>query len=225
MAVELPETIAILGAGPIGLAAALYGRFLGYDVTIYELGRVAENMLRWGHVQLFSPFGMNRSPLGIAAIEAQNPSWQPPADDVLLSGRQYVEQYLLPLAQTDLLRGHLRERTMVIAVGREDCLKADLVGDEDRAQRPFRILLRRLDASPGEEAGQVELADIVIDTTGTYGNHNTFGAAGIPALGEIEALVRVCQAHESPAGIRDIVMIGLLYICGLRRAEVASLNV
>ncbi len=45
------------------------------------------------------------------------------------------------------------------------------------------------------------------------------------ALGEIEALVRVCQAHESPAGIRDIVIIGLLYICGLRRAEVASLNV
>ena len=44
-------------------------------------------------------------------------------------------------------------------------------------------------------------------------------------IGEIEALVRVCQAHESPAGIRDIVIIGLLYICGLRRAEVASLNV
>ncbi len=44
-------------------------------------------------------------------------------------------------------------------------------------------------------------------------------------LGEIDALVRVCQAHEGPAGIRDIVIIGLLYICGLRRAEVASLNV
>ena len=45
------------------------------------------------------------------------------------------------------------------------------------------------------------------------------------ALGEIEALVRVCQVHESPAGIRDIVIFGLLYICGLRRAEVANLNV
>lgn len=44
-------------------------------------------------------------------------------------------------------------------------------------------------------------------------------------LGEIDSLVRVCQAHDSPAGIRDIVIIGLLYICGLRRAEVASLNV
>ena len=45
------------------------------------------------------------------------------------------------------------------------------------------------------------------------------------ALGEIESLVRTCQATEGPAGIRDIVIIGLLYICGLRRAEVSSLNV
>ena len=45
------------------------------------------------------------------------------------------------------------------------------------------------------------------------------------ALVEIEALVQVCQAHESPARIRNIVIIGLLYICGLRRAEVASLNI
>jgi integrase/recombinase XerD len=42
---------------------------------------------------------------------------------------------------------------------------------------------------------------------------------------EIQALVRTCQAHDGPAGSRDIVIIGLLYICGLRRAEVASLNV
>ena len=180
-----------MGAGPVGLEAALYGRFLGYDVTVYERGRIAENMLRWSHVRLFSPSGMNRSPLGIAAIEAQNANWQPPGDDALTTGREHVEQYLLPLANTDLLAGHIRERTVVMAIGREDCLKGDLVGDidggENRGERPFRILTRRLNASQGEPAERYESADFVIDATGTYGNHNWLGASGIPALGEIEA--------------------------------------
>ncbi|MEC9117285.1 MAG: FAD-dependent oxidoreductase, partial [Planctomycetota bacterium] len=34
MAIDTPATIAILGAGPIGLEAALYARFLGYEVTV-----------------------------------------------------------------------------------------------------------------------------------------------------------------------------------------------
>jgi len=32
------------------------------------------------------------------------------------------------------------------------------------------------------------------------------------ALGEIDSLVRTCRATKGPAGIRDIVIIGLLYI-------------
>ena len=44
-------------------------------------------------------------------------------------------------------------------------------------------------------------------------------------LGELEALVRVCVDDESAAGARDAVVLGLLYICGLRRMEVASLDV
>ena len=70
MAVESPARIAILGAGPIGLEAALYARFLGYEVDVYERGRVAEHLRRWGHVRLFAPFSAISSPLGIAAIAA-----------------------------------------------------------------------------------------------------------------------------------------------------------
>ena len=44
-------------------------------------------------------------------------------------------------------------------------------------------------------------------------------------LGELEALVRVCVDDETAAGARDAVVLGLLYICGLRRMEVASLDV
>ena len=61
--------VAILGAGPIGLEAALYAKALEFPFTVYERGRIGEFMLRWGHVRLFSPFGVNKTPLGVAAIK------------------------------------------------------------------------------------------------------------------------------------------------------------
>ena len=93
MAVDTPARIAVLGAGPIGLEAALYARFLGYDVNIYERGNVADNILRWGHVRMFSPFGMNRSTLGLAALRAQDESYQPPGDEEFLTGLEYLDRY------------------------------------------------------------------------------------------------------------------------------------
>ena len=115
MAVDTPAKIAILGAGPIGLEAALYARVLGYDVVIYEAGsRVAEAVCEWGHVRMFTPFGLNRTPLGLTALRAQDESYVPPGDDELLTGREWVKRYLGPLAQTDLLADHLRPVTPVL---------------------------------------------------------------------------------------------------------------
>ena len=83
MTVEPPSQIAIIGAGPVGLETALYARYLGYEVTVYEQGEVAENVLKWGHVSMFTPCGMNRSPLGVAAIDAQWPDRDLPDDELL----------------------------------------------------------------------------------------------------------------------------------------------
>jgi thioredoxin reductase len=179
MAIDTPAKIAVLGAGPIGLEAALYARFLGYEVVIFEQGDVADSVRRWGHVRMFTPFGMNRSPLGLAAIKAQDEAYQPPADDELLSGRQLAERYLLPLSQTDLLADHLRTSTAVLAVGKEELLKGDMPGHEDRGDWSFRILVRDRD---GRE--HVELADAVLDCTGVFGQANWLGHGGIPAVGE-----------------------------------------
>jgi integrase len=44
------------------------------------------------------------------------------------------------------------------------------------------------------------------------------------AQGEILALVNACKADSTPAGARDAAIIGLLYTCGLRRAELAALD-
>ena len=72
--------VAVLGAGPIGLEAALYARKLDMAVTVYERSRVGENVQRWGHVRLFSPFGMNSTPLGRATIRAERPKHEFPAE-------------------------------------------------------------------------------------------------------------------------------------------------
>lgn len=179
MAVDTPARIAILGAGPIGLEAALYARFLGYDVDIYERGRICENMQRWGHVRLFTPAGMNRTPLTMAALSAQNPDLPHPADEALVTAREMLDTYFLPLANSDLLIDTLHLNTEVLAVGRDEYMKGDLIGNEDRGDDSFRILIRKAD---GQE--EIREADVVIDTTGTYGNPNWAGQGGVPALGE-----------------------------------------
>jgi thioredoxin reductase len=186
MAIDTPAKIAVLGAGPIGLEAALYARFLGYDVVIFEQGEIAASVRRWGHVRMFTPFGMNRSPLGLAAIEAQDETYRPPNDDELLTGREWAKRYLLPLSQTDLLSDHLRTNTTVVAIGKEELLKGDLPGHEDRGDWPFRILVRN---AAGEES--IETADAVVDCTGVFGQANHLGEGGLPAVGELAVRERI----------------------------------
>src|SRR3954468_18157353 len=108
--------LAILGAGPIGLEAGLYAKKLDLPFTLYERGRVGEHVLRWGHVRLFSPFGMNATPLGRATLRAANRDL--PADGDLLTGAEYAAAYLAPLAQSGLLANCLKLETEVRAIGR-----------------------------------------------------------------------------------------------------------
>ncbi len=186
MAVETPARIAVLGAGPIGLEAALYARYLGYDVDVYERGRVAEHLYQWGHVRLFTPFGATCSPLGLAALANQeDAAWKAPEAAGFLTGRELAERYYVPLAKSDLLVDHIHERTEVLAIGRAGLLKGDMAG-EDRADADFRLLLR--DAHSVEPAGRrIATADAVIDATGTFAQHNWLGEGGLPAIGELLA--------------------------------------
>src|SRR5436305_13510806 len=82
--------IAVLGAGPVGLEAALYAHTLGLPVTVYERGRVGEYVQRWGHVRLFSPFGLNTTPLGRAALRAENPKHELPGDGDCITGQDHT---------------------------------------------------------------------------------------------------------------------------------------
>lgn len=175
---DLPR-IAILGAGPIGLEAALYARTLNYPVDVYERGQIADYWQRWGHVRLFSPFGMNSTPLGRTAIRAANPDHEFPAEDACTTGREHRASYLLPLSKLEILKSCLRMETHVLSIGRHGFLKNDEPGDPRRSKQPFRLLIR-----DNQKKERNEQADIVLDCTGTYGQHRWLGDGGIPAAGE-----------------------------------------
>ena len=178
-AAPLPR-IAVLGAGPIGLEAALLARTLGYPVTVYEAGDTVGSHVRdWGHVRMFTPWALNWSALGRRRLAEEGVP--EPAADALPTGREFVEQYLEPLSRLPEMDGVVKTGHRVVSVGRAGLLKGDAIpatGDETRTSRPFRILL---DTPDGE---QVADADIILDVTGVYGQPNALGADGIPARGE-----------------------------------------
>jgi hypothetical protein len=186
MAVDTPARIAIVGAGPVGLEAALYARFLGYDVDVYERGRVAEHLLRQAHVRPFTPWGMNVSALAIAALRTQDEKWQPASADALMTYGELVARYFLPLAQSDLLSDSVQEQNTVVAVGREGLLRGDFAADERRADVMFRLLVR-----DAEGTERIEHADVVLDCSGTYAVPNYLGCGGMPAVGEVACRDRI----------------------------------
>src|SRR5262245_28525179 len=100
--------LAILGAGPIGLEAALYAATLKLPFTLYEKGRVGEHLCQWGHVRLFSSFGMNSTPLGRACLRAEQPRAELPADTDCITGRDHVARYLEPIALSPELCDHVQ---------------------------------------------------------------------------------------------------------------------
>jgi hypothetical protein len=190
--------IAVLGAGPVGLEAALYAVSLGLPVRVYERGQVGDNLRQWGHVRLFSPFAMNSTPLGRATLRADNPRGKLPADADILTGNEHLAAYLDPLAASPLLRGTVVPTTAVLRIGRRGYLKEDGVGDPKRGQQPFRMLLRD---GAGKES--VEEAEIILDCTGCYGNARHLGDGGIPALGEIAARGAISWGVEDILGKRS----------------------
>jgi thioredoxin reductase len=187
--------IAVLGAGPVGLEAALYAQALGLPVVVFERGRVGEHVLRWGHVRLFSPFGMNATILGKSVIRESVSKREMPADQAGLTGKEYHAVYLEPVANS--LRKCLRLDNQVLKIGRTGLLKEDFPGDARRGRSPFRMIVRE-----GKNRERVEEADVVLDCTGTYGQHRWLGNGGIPAVGEMGAEAQIAYGVENILGER-----------------------
>ena len=173
--------IAILGSGPTGLEAALAAVEGGHSFTLYEAAdRPAAHVAAWGHVRLFSPWGLDVSPRMRRRLEAAGHAV--PDGEECPTGAELWRRVLEPVARLPEIEPRLRLGARVVAVGREGLLKHEAIGSAERAARPFRLLVR--DAA-GRET--IEHAEVVVDCTGTYGCPNALGDGGIPAPGE-EAL-------------------------------------
>ncbi len=172
------STIAILGAGPIGIEAALYARFLGHSVAVFDQENICNNVLDWGHVTLFTPFGMNCSSLGLSALSAQENKADSLLPHQLHTGQQWVDHYFIPLATSDLLDGCIRTFATVTSVSRDGQLPTDNVGRPERDETQFRILYE------DHQGEHVEHFDIVIDASGSYTGPQFAGSGGAPAIGE-----------------------------------------
>ncbi|MDQ3154069.1 MAG: flavoprotein, partial [Actinomycetota bacterium] len=158
-----PRWVAILGAGPIGLDAALACAERGWPFTVFEAGvRVGGNVRAWGHVRLFTPWSMNVSPRMRAALDRAGVP-VPAGELDYPSGTELAEDLLEPLAALPVLSDGIRLGTTVVAISRQGMLKSDEIGTGLRAQRPFRLLV----ADP-DGAESVHTADLVIDASGSY---------------------------------------------------------
>jgi len=182
MAVETPAQIVIIGAGPIGMEAALYARFLGYQVTILEANEVGTHLRRRGHATMFTPFGENTTRIGKSALSAQDAELALPLDDQQVTGTQYLEQYLLPLAQSDLVADCLKPHHTVLSVARSSQTKRENFGQPERSATPLVTLAK-------DEQGHEHFfeSDIVLDCSGVHGQPNYLGCGGGPAIGELAA--------------------------------------
>ncbi len=170
---QLP--VAVIGAGPIGLAAAAHLLKRGETPIVFEAGSsVGAAVLQWGHVRLFSPWRYLIDREAAALLEAIG--WPAPDPDAYPTGRELVERYLVPLASAPQVQPHLHLETRVVAVSRQGVDKMKTPG---REQVPFVL---RLQTASGDE--QDVLARAVIDASGTYETPNPLGAHGIPARGE-----------------------------------------
>lgn len=188
----MSQHLAILGAGPIGIEAALYARSLGLAVTLYDRGVAAANLSDWGHVHLFTPWRMNVTPLGVETLRKQN-RWPEFPADVCPSGAELRRHYLLPLTECEPLRQCLRLQTRILRIGRESHLKADAIGKAERAHGGFRLLVE-----DDHGTQRIDHADIILDCTGTYGHHRYAGRGGIPAPGELNLEDQIFYALPDP---------------------------
>ena len=130
--------IAILGAGPTGLEAALAAADAGHDFTVYEAAHdAAGRMCEWGHVRLFTPWDLDVSPMMRAALQAIG--HEVPASEQCPTGAELVDRVLGPVSSLSCLAPHIRYGVSVVSVGRTGLLKHEEIGTGERGRHPFRV--------------------------------------------------------------------------------------
>jgi NADPH-dependent 2,4-dienoyl-CoA reductase/sulfur reductase-like enzyme len=166
--------VVVIGAGPVGLAAAAHLAERGVQFTVLESGTEAGAAVReWGHVRVFSPWRYNIDSAARRLLEGEG--WVAPDAEVLPTGHELVDAYLAPLAKHPAIAPRLRYGQQVTAITRQGFDRVRSAGREDA---PFVLRVQA-------EEGAVRLrARAVIDASGTWRSPNVLGGDGLAASGE-----------------------------------------
>ncbi|GAA1954667.1 FAD-dependent oxidoreductase [Microbacterium aquimaris] len=166
--------VAVIGAGPVGLAAAAHLAERGIPFEVLEAGDdVGAAIRRWGHTRLFSPWRYLIDPAAERLLDAAG--WEAPAPGRVPTGADLVASYLEPLAQTPEMAGRIRFGVTVTAVSRRGMDRTRSAGRDDT---PFVLRLTERDGQVREISARA-----VIDASGTYTSPNPLASSGLPPLG------------------------------------------
>jgi thioredoxin reductase len=170
---DLP--VAIIGAGPIGLAAAAHLVERGVRVRVYEAWpTVGANIRDWAHVRIFTTWEQSVDTASRRLLEAAG--WRLPDPNGLPTGEDLYRHYLKPLSRLPALSSHIQTNARVVRVSR---LGLDKTSSKDRDAKPFEL---HIDLGEGRQ--RTDLARAIIDASGTWQNQNPLGASGLAADGE-----------------------------------------
>ena len=161
--------IAIIGAGPIGLAAAAHLSAKNEKFVIFESGHsVGFNILQWSHVRLFSSWNYNVDKVAVKLLE--NSAWKAPLMKRLPFGKELVEDYLMPLANLAEINPYIKLNSKVVAISKQGL---DKMKNAERGEQSFIIYVER-----DGHTDRIQ-AKAVIDATGTWGQPNPVNADNV----------------------------------------------
>ena len=183
--------VAIIGAGPIGLAAAAHLLERGIHFVIFEAGPdIASSMAAWGHIRLFSAWRELIDPAARRLL--LDAGWTEPPANSAPTGAELISAYLRPLAQLDAIASQIRTDVTVASVSREGMDRTRSAG---RASTPFLLRIRDTSGDVSEATARA-----VIDASGTYRSPNSLASSGLDPIGLDEVADRVSHALPDVLG-------------------------